>query len=45
MHLKIKIGMFEQPSKPFKMDGIKKKLLDVAYLISMQNVVAKKVKK
>jgi hypothetical protein len=27
------------------MDGIKKKLLDVAYLISMQNVVAKKVKK
>jgi hypothetical protein len=37
--------MFEQPSKPFKMDGIQISLLDVACLTSMQNVVTKKVKK
>jgi hypothetical protein len=42
MHLKIKIGMFEQLSKPLKMDGIQICLLDVACLTSMQNAVAKK---
>jgi hypothetical protein len=42
MHLKIKIGMFEQLSKPFKMDGIQISLLDVVCLIFMQNVVARK---
>jgi hypothetical protein len=45
MHLKIKIGMFEQPSKPFKMDGIQISLLHVVCLTSMQSVVAKQVKK
>jgi hypothetical protein len=35
MHLKIKIGMFEQLSKPLKMDGIHFFLLDVACLNSM----------
>jgi hypothetical protein len=38
MHLNIKIGMFEQVSKPLKMDGIHIFLLDVACLTSMQNV-------
>jgi hypothetical protein len=42
MHLKIKIGMFEQFSKPLKMDGIHISLLDVVCLTSMQNVVARK---
>jgi hypothetical protein len=42
MHLKIKTSMFEQLSKPLKMDGIQIFLLDVACLNSMQNVVAKK---
>jgi hypothetical protein len=42
MHLKIKIGVFEQLSKPLKMDGIQISLLDVVCLTSMQNVVAKK---
>jgi hypothetical protein len=34
--------MFEQLSKPLKMDGIQISLLDVACLSSMQNVVARK---
>jgi hypothetical protein len=34
--------MFEQLSKPLKMDGIQISLLDVACLTSMQNVVARK---
>jgi hypothetical protein len=38
MHLKIKIGMFRQLSKPLKMDGIHIILLNVACLTSMQNV-------
>ncbi len=42
MHLKIKISMFEQLSKPLKMEGIHIYLLDVACLISMQNAMAKK---
>jgi hypothetical protein len=42
MHLKIKIGMFEELSKPLKMDGIQIYLSDVACLTSMQNAVAKK---
>jgi hypothetical protein len=33
--------MFEQLSKPLKMDGIQISLLDVACLTSMQNVVAR----
>jgi hypothetical protein len=41
MHCKIKTRMFEQLSKPFKMDGILISLLDVVCLISMQNVVAR----
>ncbi len=45
MHLKIKISMYEQLSKPLKMDGIKIYLLDVACLIFMQNVFAKNVAK
>jgi len=40
--MKIKIGMFEQLSKPLKMYGIQISLLDVTYLISMQNVVTRK---
>jgi hypothetical protein len=42
MHLKIKIGMFEQLSKPLKMDRIHIYLLDVTCLTSMQNVVVRK---
>ncbi len=42
MHLKIKTCMFEQLPKPLKMDGIQISLLDVACLISMQNVATKK---
>jgi len=38
LHLKIKIGMFEQPSKPLKMDGIHIFWLDIACLTSMQDV-------
>jgi hypothetical protein len=34
--------MFEQISKPLKMDGIQISLLDVTCLISMQNVATKK---
>jgi hypothetical protein len=34
--------MFEQLSKPLKMDGIQKFLLDVTCLNYMQNVVARK---
>jgi hypothetical protein len=34
--------MFEQLSKPLKMDGIQIFLLDVACLDFMQNVVARK---
>jgi hypothetical protein len=34
--------MFEQLSKPLKMDGIQISLLDVACLTSMQNAAAKK---
>jgi hypothetical protein len=37
--------MYEQLSKPLKMDGIKIYLLDVACLIFMQNVFAKNVAK
>jgi hypothetical protein len=42
MHLKIKTNMFEQLSKPLKMDGIQKNLLDVTCLDFMQNVVVRK---
>jgi len=42
MHLKIKIGMFEQLSKPLKMDGTKIYLLALACLTYMQNVVTSK---
>jgi hypothetical protein len=45
MHLKIKTNMFEQFSKPLKMDGIQISLLDVACLISMQNVATRKLEK
>jgi hypothetical protein len=45
MHVKIKIGMFEQLSKPLKMDGIQVSLLDVACLNYMQNVIARKLGK
>ncbi len=38
MHLKIETCMFEQFSKPKKMDGNHTFLLDVACLTSMQNV-------
>jgi hypothetical protein len=38
MPLNIKIGMFEQLSKPLKMDGIHIFLLNVACLTSIHNV-------
>jgi hypothetical protein len=37
--------MFEQFSKPLKMNEIQIYLLDVACLISMQNVAARKLEK
>ncbi len=42
MHLKMKTCMFEQLSKPLKMDGIQISLLHVACLTFMQNVDARK---
>ncbi len=42
MHLKINTCMFEQLSKPLKMDGIQISLLNVVCLTSMQNVVTRK---
>jgi hypothetical protein len=42
MHLKIKIGMFEQLSKPLQMDRIQNSLSVVACLTYMQNVAASK---
>jgi hypothetical protein len=41
-HLKINTSMFEQLSKPLKMNRIQIFVLDVACLILMQNVVARK---
>jgi len=38
MHLKIKIHLFKQLSKPLRMDGIHIFLLDVTCLTSMQIV-------
>jgi hypothetical protein len=38
MHLKIKTCMFEQLSKPLKMDGIQISLLDVACLTFTKNL-------
>ncbi len=45
MHLNIKVGMFEQLSKPLKVNGIHISLLVITFLTYVQNVATSKLGK